>query len=58
MLDELLRNLERAMAEQATNQAGEDGGEETFQVVNHLPQEGPGKYIFKYFTEIISLRNC
>ena len=44
MLDELLRNLERAMAEQATNQAGEDGGE-TFQVVNPLPQGDPGKYI-------------
>ena len=45
MLDELLHNLERAMAEQATNQAGEDGGEETFQVVNPLPQGDPGKYI-------------
>ena len=57
MLDELLSNLERAMADQATNQAGEEGGEESFQVVNPLPQ-GVLVNIFKYFTEIISLRNC
>ena len=45
MLDEFLRNLERAMADQATNQAGEEGGEESFQVVNPLPQGDLGKYI-------------
>ena len=44
MLDELLRNLERAMGEQGANQAGEDGGE-TFQAVNPLSQGDPGKYI-------------